>query len=511
MKYLYILPVLLCLTTQASVTNSIPCDFLSISNAIAAVGEGDEIDIQAGTCMMSNSIVHNRAVSFILRGAGTNLTTLVSTNLAQVFGFQKNSTNLLTISDLNCVGHIANSFGFFSVGANYPSAKMNGPTRFTRITMTNLIYRGFDVGQSDSWGLIDHCYFDTVAGAACEPFTFRGNDIISWTNAPPTGTNMWFAEDCYVNNHNNAGNGFFDAYDGAAFSVRYCFMSGNSPSGVHGYDSQYTSTRWFDINNNVFTNMNNVLGIEIRGGSGNIYSNRFYGGTDAIQLAYYRSCLIAHSIVTGIGLPGVTNIVDFGGIMPTNGQTIILGFNDEVYTMETSLTTLNKHVAIGASLAESLTNLGAALQLSGGAGTKYATGMTKNRQWVQSSISATQLKIFNCLDGNVDGTGWPANQQPGVVQAWPFGTNTQTLLPIYCWGNQKDGTNILTNLKDNSGVCSYNITNLIKLNRDYYDAVRPAYTPLQYPHPLNSEYYSATTPTYPIFSGSHNIKNTRFK
>jgi hypothetical protein len=241
------------------------------------------------------------------------------------------------------------------------------------------------------------------------------------------------------------------------------------------------------------------LAIEIRGGTGNIYSNKVYGAGDFLQLAYYRSCLYAHSIVTGIGVPGVTNTIDFGGIQPTNGQTIALGFNDELYTFETTLTTVNKRVARGASLAESLTNLGAALQLSGGAGTKYATGMTRNRQWVQSSVSATELKIFNCLDGNIDGTGYPANQQPGVIQAWPYGTNAQTLLPIYVWGNMQDGTNATTNLKDDSAVCNHNITNLVKLGRDYFNSARPGYTPLAYPHPLVS---GAEMPPYVPPSGA---------
>jgi len=475
---------------RAGVTNTIPCDFLAISNAIATVAEGDTIQIQAGSCVISNTITHNRNVSFTMRGAGTNLTTLISPAIGSVFGINKNSTNLLTISDLNCIGHSANGYGFFIVGVGAPSAKMSGPVRFTRIQMTNLLYRGFSVGYSDSWGVIDHCYLvaGLSGGSAYQPFSFNGNDIVSWTNSNPLGTtNAWYVEDCYAKTGTVGGNGFFDAYDGAQIVIRNNYFDGNAPSGVHGYDSQYTSCRTWEIYNNTFTNVTpSVLAIEIRGGTGNIFSNKVYGAADFLQLAYYRSCLYAHSIVTGIGTPGVTNIIDFGGINPTNGQRINLGFNDEYYTFANPIVNTNKCVFLGSTLAESLTNLGAALQLSGVAGTTYGSSTTKNRQWMQASISATELMVYNALDGNIDGTGYPANQQPGVIQAWPYGTNAQTLLPIYVWGNTKDGTNVTTNLKDDSAVCDYNITNLVKLGRDYFNSARPGYTPLVYPHPLVS-------------------------
>jgi hypothetical protein len=49
--------------------------------------------------------------------------------------------------------------------------------------------------------------------------------------------------------------------------------------------------------------------------------------------------------------------------------------------------------------------------------------------------------------------------------------------PLYIWGNT---FNVTANYAVGQG--DYNI---IQLNRDYYNGVKPGYTPLVYPHPLD--------------------------
>ena len=59
---------------------------------------------------------------------------------------------------------------------------------------------------------------------------------------------------------------------------------------------------------------------------------------------------------------------------PTNGATVTLG--SKVYTFQTVLTNVDGNVFIGASLAITLANLLAAVNLSAGSGTLYAAATT---------------------------------------------------------------------------------------------------------------------------------------
>ena len=86
-----------------------------------------------------------------------------------------------------------------------------------------------------------------------------------------------YVEDCTIAAGTNAGNGFFDAYDGAQFVVRTFFLSGNAPSGGHGADSGFFSMRSAEVYNNIFTNGGGILALQFRGGTTMIFSNQFYG------------------------------------------------------------------------------------------------------------------------------------------------------------------------------------------------------------------------------------------
>jgi len=96
----------------------------------------------------------------------------------------------------------------------------------------------------------------------------------------------------------------------------------------------------------------------------------------------------------------------------------------------------------------------------------------------------------NPYDGNTDGTGYPALDQPGRTGPTAFngGSSSQVLSPIYTWGNTFNGASM--------GAAAGSYANsfgggseaqLIQSGRDYYNnTVRPGYVPLAYPHPLVS-------------------------
>ncbi len=73
-------------------------------------------------------------------------------------------------------------------------------------------------------------------------------------------------------------------------------------------------------------------------------------------------------------------------------QTVTLG--NKVYTFQTVLTNVDGNVLIGADAAASLDNLKAAVNLSAGAGTTYATAMTAHTQVTATTNSDTQ-QVFS--------------------------------------------------------------------------------------------------------------------
>ena len=153
-------------------------------------------------------------------------------------------------------------------------------------------------------------------------------------------------------------------------------------------------------------------------------------------------------------------------------------------------------VLIGATVAQSISNLFNAVNLGPGKGTVYGNwgGMPFNigHDFIATGLDANNLYLRNALDGTND-YGYPANQQIGVLTSYPLTSatfvNNQALFPVYCWGNTMDG--IPTELPSDVGDPR------IIIGRDFSNAI-PApeiYTPLIYPHPLqlSSRGSSSTT------------------
>ena len=489
------------------------CDYLSISNACAIAVNGDVIVIQPGSCTISNTINLNNVT---LRGSGTNLTTLISgAGLQQVF-----QSGSITADDLNCVGDSGNINGFF--------VAYGGICHFYNIQMTNVTYRGISF-SSGAFGLVDHCVFVNQPGDP-QPISVKGAGYVSWAGANPLGTtNAAYVEDCYfdashsTNTGSGQGNGFFDAYDGAQLVFRHNFCVQDAPTGVHGYDSQPTSTRTWEIYDNIFTNMTTGSGVfSIRGGTGVVFSNQVFGASTFCQLAYFRSSALNHSsTVGGYGKPGqgyvITNTGNF-----TDSQQINLIENTSYFFYTTYNTGGNwqgqngyggGNVVIGATLHDSLTNLIQCINQGTGVGVIYNqtlsidSGHTSgfNHDFIALGIytntaiaNSWVLVLTNALDGNTDQYGYPAAFAEGVINAYPLTsatlTNNQVLLPCYSWGNVMNGSDIgftLLDTDDPQGT----ITNLLKLNRDYYnDTSMPGYVSLVYPHPLQAGENTNSTP-----------------
>lgn len=495
--------------------------------------EGDTILIAPGDCTISNLVFINRAISFNVAGSGTNQTTLRSPNAVSMFFWESNGTNTVAIHDLNIVGSVGNQSGCLYCG--YSAFEQKGSYHVYNIQMTNVAGRAITMGSGKSKpsvGLIDHCNMKAVTGYL-QFISYEGAIYGSWTNANPQGTtNVTCVEDCYFDDSAQIiGNGYFDSYNGAQLVFRHNFCIGYSPFGGHGYDSGDVGVRSWEVYNNIITNWNQAGGqlAQWRAGSGLVYSNKIYGANLAIMniLEYYRACPISHSYGSHTGYlpegqPGNSYTVNFSNLTnyltgcgdtypgnPTNGQTLLLGWT--TYTFVSALANATAGMAningfgggavlIGASTAETITNLYHAVNLVPGSyGTNYTNfgGAAFNigHDFIAKGFDSSNLYLTNALDGNTDIYGYPANQQQGVVQSFPLtGTNfsnNQTLFACYGWSNTVNGTNMSAfNTLTYATNCNYNITNLVKLGRDYFNDVIPAtnlYQPLVYPHPLQSQ------------------------
>lgn len=75
----------------------------------------------------------------------------------------------------------------------------------------------------------------------------------------------------------------------------------------------------------------------------------------------------------------------------TDTQTVTIG--GKVYTTQTTLTNVDGNVLIGASAAATLQNLYDAINLTGTAGTQYATAMTAPTYVKATAVTATTLVV----------------------------------------------------------------------------------------------------------------------
>lgn len=531
-KYLFIL-LLFSFRAEAVFTNNIACTFLAISNAVTTVtNEGDVIIVGPGICTISNQIVVAYGKDFSFFGSGTNQTFLNSGPITRCFYFTSpRGPSVMNIAHMTCSGLINNSFGFFSIeGAGPFFGGTNGPFHVYDMVFTNITFRALNVGANGSFGLIDHCSFYQQAGGP-QPISFGGYGYKAWTNAIPfNSTNNIFVEDCYFKNVGGTGNGHFDAYDGAQLVWRHNFHDGYNASGVHGYDSQPTSARTWEIYANIFSNYAGGLVIELRGGTGYIYSNICYGASVFCNLAYYRSCASAHAgTVNTRGIPGQGYILTNFTSNPTNTQFSTIN----TYTSYSYLTSYapnsnptgpngygGGNVVIGATLADTMLNLVAAINQGPGSGTIYAPSQSVdnktgfNHDFTAIGYTTNTVILTNALDGNTDIYGYPAAFQEGIIKSYPINAsnfvNTPLLWPCYAWANTLDGVSQNFTYKDDTDPCNHMVTNLVMLGRDAFNGIVPTnYTAFTYPHPLQADEGNPIPPPPVPASGIFNIITTK--
>lgn len=471
----------LCLTARAQVTNQVPCDFLSVSNALMTAGEGDLIIVDPGSCVWSNRITINRNVSFRFRGSGTNATFFYSnSSLSACLAVQTTSTNTFYISDFTAFGVSANTEGWFLIGGtSSPGTPPEGLVNIYNLSILNNLRYGIVVSLN-SRVLVDHVYWNvppTLNSWNC--IRVVGNSYNSWLQTPIFNSHVHgvIVEDCvFENDSGGNGNGFMDGYNGSWSWFRHNIFDGNAANGMHGYDSQITSAQVFIINNNIFTNVGSLLCLN-RGGVYHFYSNQIWsanspGGTQIQpKLAYYRAIALPETLGVQltkghVGTPLIktwtlgTNWV-LGA--PQSSNDVNVGSYNYVMRTNTSSQNLNNSVFIGDTLLHSLTNLiravnGGASNLANYSGISFSRASTNAYPGgrvpcldmygvVSNDATYAYLILTNRLDGMIPiepySYGNPAAFIQGAYRLHEMYTNNWDIMPCAQWGNTfrfNDGT-----------------------------------------------------------------------
>jgi hypothetical protein len=482
---------------------------VGVNAAISSSSPGDTVVIPAGTWTWFVGGVNFSGIT--ISGQGTNQTIIVdnvpdNNGSSYVFyatpptnGFSRLTS--LTIADR---GAGAQSYKGKVVVDNRAYGGL-ATWRIDSLVCSNL--NGMNLFPYGNNGLIDHCVFylrgEAVAhyGTSLNPANpFNTSDLLNdpWGDAPYAATpaygstNALYIESCWFTNISGPSQAqpAYDGYAGAASVFRYNYL-GNCAWYNHGNDTsgRYRSTRRWEIyQNTFFCNISWVSAMDFRGGTGVIFSNTVSGFVLFNTTENYRN---------------VQGNVPFGGVDGTNPWD---NTNGVVYFSGTNTVTATVVTCAGANWT--------ANQWAGytvydpGAGTVdigHGTGSVKfcliqgntsntltmtppkDFQIVFTNGDAVSIyRVTNCLDQVGRGSGdrlrtVTVGQFPNSVD-YTFnivtGTNSwprQVVEPLYSWGNIMSGTNVEARSTYPSIVVGKDILQ---------NTVRPAYSPLAYPHPL---------------------------
>ena len=229
-----------------------------------------------------------------------------------------------------------------------------------------------------------------------------------------------------------------DAYGGARLVIRHNAFN-NAHIGFHGFDSgDRRSVFSYEIYSNTFTNNSSTefRAVNLRGGTGVIYSNTFTGSRSwaDVTLLVYRAC----------------PPLDQGGWGTCDGT--LWGIGSTNFSAQASRSA------------------------SANGGVKFCSG---DRDRVCTSDSTCSAAGAGTCSTYLDGSGtagYACRDQPGR-------THGQILSPVYAWSNGSVGISTY----DGSYSCGVGLSNYLRSGRDYINgSTMPGYSAYAYPHPLQA-------------------------
>jgi hypothetical protein len=458
--------------------------YVDVSNAVAHASVGDLIVLPAGT----NGWSHKLTIGGItLQGAGAGVTVIrdespiVSNGNGNPFLQINANPNAPTrITQIQFTSGVTNNISTF--GNNYgPEVVIFGTGANWRIdhcAFSLLSGKTIEVGD-DAFGLIDHNSFNTFDRIGIEVFGHGYGDG-DWSSPTLYGsTNAVFIEDNTFVDGNNFG--WVDVSNGGRAVFRHNTCNGYYFN-THGSETtqRFRSARYVEVYNNSFSYQvgkqyqNFYAMVDLRGGSGVVYSNTANGYWSVCSLNYYRAS------------------DDDTGFLPWYGATGISGWdsNGPALLSGTATVSSNALVVPGAGWTSNqwvgctvynynTTNCGIVVAND----SQSMQFMTSRRAWLQISFNPgdpyTVHRVYPMIDMPGRGQGNNlSNDFPTPVYL------NQASEPVYIWGNTRTVNYNVPTAANGNGGTTYPC---IKENRDFFNNIpRPGYTAFTYPHPMTS-------------------------
>lgn len=473
------------LRLQAAIVNSLTCALTDVNKAIAVALPGDTIQLPPGTDIWTQTI---SLTGVSLKGSGTNSTFIIDeaprvNNGIPLISIHAVADHLTEVSQLTIQGGTSNTQynynGEIQAFGDAPDSWRIDHVNFNAPYAKAIIYWG------QPYAVIDHCTFVMRAEGVIGYGDGYGDS--SWATPPDYGgSNEVYVEDCLFTNVVGYPAGVFDGYAGTRVVFRHNTVL-NDFFANHGTEStqRYRSTRSVEVYNNTFAyNVNGnqfTWAIQLRGGSGVIFSNTANGYYNLCGLFNYRD---TESFDPWGGVTGNNPWDSNSPAMYLSG--VHTGTNNSpVLVVSNANWTPNQWVGY-------TVNDTNAVNLANHGGFSIITGNSSDTISVLPSKDFTPMvfnhgdhfTIYHCyvaLDqvgrgsgDMIQGDGPPWGTIEDVATGginWP----NEVSEPLYCWGNTVNG--VPTGAESDypniqSGSAYINGTS------------KPGYVPFTYPHPL---------------------------
>jgi hypothetical protein len=274
---------------NAATISARSCSAADVQSAINSASNGDTVVVPTGNATWS-SVVNIGTKAITLQGAGigsTNITHNVSGSQVKLITFNQHATISTRITGFSFLGGTYDRrFLGGSGSADYTSA----PARIDH----NSFVSGSGAIAADFFscrGLVDHNTF--TANDNSEIIHNWGPGSSFAINVTPASTNALYIEDNIFINGNAGGSwnaqSAIQNYDAAMVVIRYNTFHDNQVD-THG-GSNY-GTRWFEIYGNTFdiSLTSWMRAMDIRAGSGVIFSNTKTGVTNSPDICFRYEC-----------------------------------------------------------------------------------------------------------------------------------------------------------------------------------------------------------------------------
>ncbi len=479
-------------SARAATRTAKTCSQQDVQAAIDAAQDGDTVVVPAGTSEYKTItprspvlIIKNRGIALIGAGIGRTI-------LRDLSFDPKNPWSGGLIHAEGGSGKALRISGFTFDGTGIQDAgkpaiiNIHGAYADLRIDHCQFLnVNGAIMTSGLMRGVVDHCRYelmeDHALGNPCF-YWMGGTGAAAWKTAVRLGSaDAIYIEDCHVEFHNPRSNDSpaLPTMDGARADFRHNTLH-DGVLEFFGVDSRPRGTVSFEVYDNTFTGKC-FCAIGLKGGTGVVFNNTIQGkfNPQPIWVTEYR----AGGPRQGYGPCDGTS--RFDGNAPLHGDKQVYTGSHSGSDGAAALTCAGKSWKPGELVGYAVWNV-----------TDHSSGKisANSENTITAALKGGKKNVWNAGDAFKVTNGYPALDQIGRGgDAGADSVHPQTLDPVYAWHN-----------KYNGGPCDLKVRRIypreeeyIQEGRDFFNAPKPGYTPLPYPHPAVAADAAGATPKQP--------------